>query len=155
MDCIDCHNRATHIFNSPSDLVDNALVEGRIDSGLPFIKKKITDALYPSNASLEAANAKLDTIAGFYQTSYPQLYASKKASIDAAIAEAKNIARLTTFPDMRVTWDTYPTNAGHETAPGCFRCHGKLVATSPSARNQTIEARCDLCHYAVNTPIVQ
>lgn len=58
MDCIDCHNHVTHIFQSPSDLMDTAIVQGNIDSALPFIKKIVTDSLYPPNPSLEAANAR-------------------------------------------------------------------------------------------------
>ena len=62
MDCIDCHNQVTHIFQSPSDLVDTAISEGSIDASLPYIKKEITDVLYPANSSLDVANSRLDGI---------------------------------------------------------------------------------------------
>jgi hypothetical protein len=31
MDCLDCHNRPAHRFNSPNDAVDAAIAAGRID----------------------------------------------------------------------------------------------------------------------------
>ena len=34
MDCIDCHNRATHVFRSPESLIDEAMMQGRIDTSL-------------------------------------------------------------------------------------------------------------------------
>ncbi|MFH1169676.1 MAG: NapC/NirT family cytochrome c [Chloroflexota bacterium] len=147
MDCIDCHNRPTHVFDSPGNLIDTAMVQGQIDSSLPFIKKQGLEALDPPNSSLEEAYAKVETIKDFYQASYPQISQQKGAAIDRAITELKDIAHLTTFPDMNVTWDTYPNNVGHMEWPGCFRCHGKLVASSDAQTGQTIDASCTLCHY--------
>ena len=40
MDCVDCHNRPSHILSSPDHSVDVAIAEGRIDASLPFMKKK-------------------------------------------------------------------------------------------------------------------
>ncbi|HEX8894862.1 MAG TPA: NapC/NirT family cytochrome c, partial [Terriglobales bacterium] len=38
MDCIDCHNRPTHIYTAPDLSVDRSMVAGSIDPSLPFIK---------------------------------------------------------------------------------------------------------------------
>ncbi len=147
MDCIDCHNRATHIFQSPSKLIDTALVQGEIDSSLPFIKREGLKALDPPNATLGEAYAKVEAIKEFYRTSYPQIYREKEAAIGAAIEVLNTVARLTTFPDMRVSWKTYIDNAGHLESPGCFRCHGKLVAASGTQKGKVVNADCNLCHY--------
>jgi len=147
MDCLDCHNRATHIFRSPEELIDVALAQGKIDSSLPFIKREGLEALDPPNTSLEEAAAKIEAITEFYRTSYPQIYTEKRGAIDKAIVEFKEVARLTTFPDMKVTWKTYVDNSTHKDSPGCFRCHGKLVATSGELKDTTIDADCNLCHY--------
>jgi hypothetical protein len=40
MDCVDCHNRASHTYRSPQYEVDLALAEGRIDRTLPYIKRE-------------------------------------------------------------------------------------------------------------------
>jgi len=147
MDCMDCHNRATHIFRSPKELIDTALAQGRIDSGLPFIKWLGLNALDPPNLSLAEAIDKVETIKEFYRASYPQIYQDKEEAIDEAIEELKEVARLTTFPDMKVSWKTYPDNIAHQEAPGCFRCHSKLVATTGDQKGKAIDGSCDSCHY--------
>ncbi len=147
MDCMDCHNRATHIFRSPEELIDMALAQGSIDSSLPFIKREGLAALYPPNPSLDQAMAKVEAIKEFYHISYPQVYQDKEPEIDEAVDELKEVARLTTFPDMEVTWETYIDNIAHQESPGCFRCHGKLVATEGEQAGNIIGAGCDSCHY--------
>lgn len=144
MDCVDCHNRATHDFRSPDQLIDQAFAQGKIDASLPWIKKKGLEALVPVNSTFEEAIRKVEAIAEYYRVSYPQVYSEKKGSIDKSVVALKNVARLTTFPEMMVTWETHINNLGHTKSPGCFRCHGTLVAPSGKA----IESRCDLCHYS-------
>jgi len=147
MDCMDCHNRATHIFRSPNELIDMALAQGKIDKSLPFIKWLGLNALDPPNPSLAQAITKIEAIKEFYRTAYPQIYEEKEQAIDEAIKELKEITRLTTFPDMNVDWKTYIDNIAHQESPGCFRCHGKLVATTGDQNGKVINAGCNLCHY--------
>ncbi len=147
MDCMDCHNRATHIFHSPEELIDTALLQGTIDSSLPFIKREALNALDPPNSSLAEAIAKVEAIKDFYKTAYPEIYAEKWRAIEDAIEELKEIARLTTFPDMQVSWKTYIDNIAHQESPGCLRCHGKLVAITGDQEGKIIDAGCDSCHY--------
>jgi hypothetical protein len=177
MDCMDCHNRATHIFRSPDELIDLALAQGKIDADLPFIKREGLEILTPPNPSLEEAIVRVEAIKEFYSTSYPQVYQEKEQAIDEAIAALKDIARLTTFPQMQVTWETYIDNlghgklmstidkqmgkgadanceachyldnSGHGQFPGCFRCHDKLLATTGEQKGNRIDADCEACHY--------
>ena len=147
MDCMDCHNRATHIFRSPEELIDMALAQGKIDSSLPFIKREGLNALDPPNPTLAQAITKVETIKEFYRISYPQIYEEKEQAIDKTLRGLKEIARLTTFPDMKVSWKTYPDNIAHQEFPGCLRCHGKLVATTGDQKGKAIDATCESCHY--------
>ncbi len=148
MDCMDCHNRATHIFNSPEELLDTALTQDKIDKGLPYIKREALEALDPPSSSLTEANARAEDIKEFYRINYPAIYNEKTTAIEQAVAEVKEIARLTTFPHMRITWETYIDNSSHLESPGCLRCHGKLVeAVSEEQEGEVINADCDLCHY--------
>jgi nitrate/TMAO reductase-like tetraheme cytochrome c subunit len=147
MDCVDCHNRATHIYQSPEDLIDTAMFQGSIDKTLPYIKWLGVNALDPVNPSLEQADEKVEVIKEFYRLNYPDVYADKSAEIDKAIEELKNVAKLTTFTHMHVTWTTYPDNIGHQKSPGCFRCHGKLEAVSGDQKGSKIDVSCNLCHY--------
>lgn len=149
MDCIDCHNRATHIFYSPDELIDTAMLEGRIDKSLPYIRREAGKALNPASPSLEQAYARVDAIKEFYRTSYPKIYTEKKSAIDSTVSEFRQIARLTTFTDMKVDWNTHIDNSGHVKSPGCYRCHGKLVATSGTKSGKTIDATCESCHYSL------
>ena len=152
MDCIDCHNRATHIFRSPAELIDTALTQGKIDSGLPFIKREGLKGLDLSNTSLAQAITKVEAIRDFYRTNYPQIYDEKEPVIAEAIGELKEIAKLTTFPEMQISWETYVDNIAHQESPGCFRCHGKLEATTGSLSGEIIDATCDSCHYNLELP---
>jgi hypothetical protein len=147
MDCVDCHNRATHIYRSPETLIDQALTQGTIDKTLPFIKRESLHALDPINLTLEQNEANVDAIKDYYRTTYPAVLAQKGQAIDQAIVELKTIAKQTTFTHMKITWDTYPDNSSHQNNEGCFRCHGKLVTESGAQPGQAIDASCNLCHY--------
>ncbi|MFC1935804.1 NapC/NirT family cytochrome c [Chloroflexota bacterium] len=149
MDCVDCHNRATHIFRSPEELINMALSEGKIDDSLPYLKKEALEALKSPSASLDMAIASVRSIEDFYRTSYPHVYEEKGEAIRKAIEQLETIAKATTFPTMKVTWMTYPDNIGHQDSPGCFRCHGKLVATADPVESKSIDATCSLCHYSL------
>ncbi len=149
MDCMDCHTRVTHIFRSPGELIDIAFIRGKIDESLPFIKREGLKALDPPNSSLAQAISKIEAIRNFYETSYPKIYVSQGRMIEQAIDEMKEVARLTTFPYMKVSWETYIDNSGHRESPGCFRCHGKLEAITGDKKGEIISAKCDLCHYVV------
>src|SRR5207302_2960585 len=45
MDCVDCHNRPTHIYPSPDRSVDRAISAGKIDPTLPYIKQQAVTIL--------------------------------------------------------------------------------------------------------------
>jgi mono/diheme cytochrome c family protein len=152
MDCMDCHNRTTHLFRPPDELIDASMADGRIDAGLPFIKREAVKALVPQNDTLQQAYDKIAGIEDFYRSTSPATIRDKSASLSAAITRLKEIARLTTF-DKGLDWNTYSDNAKHDkpdaamqidwatlsvsdTSPGCFRCHGNLVKAGGSAGSQ-------------------
>jgi len=47
------------------------------------------------------------------------------------------------FPEMNVTWGTYPNNLGHNDFPGCFRCHD---GNHKSKAGGEITQDCNACH---------
>lgn len=147
MDCIDCHNRPTHIYRSPSREMDESFVSGRIDVGLPFIKKVAVDLLTKSYQTEEEAKAAIAKgIPDYYAANYPKLAPQKAAAIKQAVEEVKKIYGRNFFPKMKVSWDTYPDNIGHLYFPGCFRCHdGK----HKSADGKVISKDCNLCHTVI------
>jgi nitrate/TMAO reductase-like tetraheme cytochrome c subunit len=144
MDCVDCHNRPTHILQLPDEALDVAISQKLISTALPFIKKVTVEALKANYPDRQAAAQGIATrIDSFYRDSYPELYRSQKAMVDAAIRETQVIYARNVFPEMKVGWGTYPNNLGHTDFPGCFRCHD---GSHTSADGQTIPNDCDTCH---------
>ena len=144
MDCMDCHNRPTHIFQVPERAVDLAMTQGSVSPKLPFIKKEAIEVLkrnYPDRAT--AAREIAASIDNFYRTSYPQIYAADSALIKTAINTVQSLYEQNIFPDMKITWGTYPNNLGHTDYPGCFRCHD---GNHTSADGRTISNDCATCH---------
>jgi hypothetical protein len=144
MQCVDCHNRPTHAFDLPERAMDSALADGRIPSTLPYIKKESVQLLKASYLTNGEASAKLPgTLSAFYRQNYPEIYSQRAGDIDQASQAILAIYNRNVFPDLKVSWGTYPNNLGHTDFPGCFRCHDGSHA---AADGQTITQDCNTCH---------
>lgn len=144
MDCTDCHNRPTHIYRSPGQEMDENFVSGHIDRSLPYIKKVAVEFLNKPYKTKEEGNAAItEGIEQYYAKNYPQLAREKAAAISQAIERVQDIYRRNFFPNMKVTWNTYPDHIGHFYSPGCFRCHG---GKHKAADGKVIFKDCNLCH---------
>src|SRR5260370_25982 len=55
MDCVDCHNRPTHIYVPPDQAVDQSLLARRLDASLPFIKQEAVTVLTASYSTTDGA----------------------------------------------------------------------------------------------------
>lgn len=144
MNCIDCHNRPAHIFNSPNNAVDQSMEIGKLDASIPFIKAKAVELLAKPYASEEEAVSAIENgLTEYYRTSYADIYSSRRQQIDIAIAEVQRIYKNNFFPEMKTNWSTHVNNIGHLNFQGCFRCHdGQHV--SPEGR--VIRNDCNICH---------
>ena len=147
MDCIDCHNRPTHIYVAPDLSVDRSISGRTIDASLPYIKQQGVEVLTADYKTTDEAESKIsDKINSFYQSKYPQIASTKADSVKAAVAELQRIYRTTFFPQMKVNWKTHPNNIGHFYFPGCFRCHdGNHV----SKDGKVISKDCNSCHTVI------
>jgi hypothetical protein len=144
MDCVDCHNRPTHIFRAPDDEVDDSITAGRISRELPYIRREAVKALKTEFPSHEAARSGLrDALRGFYSKEYPAIAAERGAAIDAAADELGAIYTRNVWPSMKIQWGTYPSHLGHEATEGCFRCHNDEHSTKDG---KTLSQDCSLCH---------
>jgi nitrate/TMAO reductase-like tetraheme cytochrome c subunit len=144
MDCVDCHNRPTHTFDLPERALDKALALGEISVSLPYIKKKGVELLKSSySTSREAAEKIPASLVRFYQQSYPDVFATRSVDIDQAGQAVLGIYNRNVFPELKVSWGTYPNNLGHTDFPGCFRCHDGSHTT---ADGQAISQDCSSCH---------
>jgi hypothetical protein len=148
IDCITCHNRVGHPIPGIDQSIDDGIDSGAISQALPYIKREGSQALAPLYASVEDADAAVDEISTFYETEYPLVARTDGTSIQSAQDELKRIYRLVATPDMQVTASTYPNNLGHQTAPGCFRCHdgAHYKVVDGAVTNETIPASCATCH---------
>ncbi len=144
MDCIDCHNRPTHIYYSPADSVNLAFLTGRIDRAIPHIKRQAVQALvgnYETNG--DGTRGIAETLTGFYRSKHPEFASANAALLDQAVKETQRIYARTFFPGMKVNWRVYPDNIGHQNFPGCYRCHD---GNHTSVDGKTITHDCQACH---------
>jgi hypothetical protein len=151
MDCVDCHNRPTHIYRAPDEEIDALLAKGGIDSSLPYIKREgvriLEEADYPSHEVARVGIAQ--AVEAFYRANHPEVLVSNPTAVAEAGKALGDIYGWNVFPHMKVTWGTYPNHLGHpsiesrEDAPGCFRCHNRNHRT---ADRELISRDCSLCH---------
>ena len=162
LDCIDCHNRPTHIIPSPEQAVDTVLYNNQISSKLPFIRLKAVEILSANIPDSQALRKAVDGLANFYAEIYPDVAASQAVAIAEAQQQIIAIYNQTVFPDQKLDWTSHPDNVGHKDFAGCFRCHdGKHF----SATGAAIRLECNLCHsipvqadsgqFITNVPIVR
>ncbi|HUJ14300.1 MAG TPA: NapC/NirT family cytochrome c [Thermoanaerobaculia bacterium] len=144
MDCVDCHNRPTHIYVSPDRAVDKAILTGRIDRSLPFVKQQAVAALVKDyKTTPEGERGVANDLIAYYQKTYPAIYQSKKGAVDRAASALTEIFATTRFPEMRVDWRTHPDNIGHMQTIGCFRCHDDQHVSKDGKK---ISKECNVCH---------
>lgn len=144
MDCIDCHNRATHTFQTPEEGINQAMNDGAISTALPWIHKEGLELLKANYSSQSEAKAKIaQQLTAFYRSQRPDVLQSKGWLVQQAAAQIYTIYARNVFPEMKVTWGTHPNNLGHTAYPGCFRCHD---GDHTSKGGKTITQDCTNCH---------
>jgi len=148
MDCVDCHNRPTHIFDSPVRAVDLAISNGQVDRRLPYVKRQAVAVLArPYATTGDGLRGIADSLAAYYRRRYPTIAAEHPERVERTTATIQEIFTQNFFPEMRVDWRTYPDNVGHLDFPGCFRCHDGLHA-GPDGK--VIPKDCRTCHTIVS-----
>lgn len=144
MDCVDCHNRPTHVYVPPDLAVDQSLLAHRIDASLPFVKQQAVTVLTATYATTDEAKRGIASgLQDFYESKYPDVAKTKQMEIRNAVTEVQQIFQRTTFPEMKLNWQTHPNNLGHFYFAGCFRCHdGQHV----SSDGRVVSRECNQCH---------
>jgi hypothetical protein len=148
MDCIDCHNRVGHRLPTIDEAVDDALAQGAIDPKLPWVKQEAVSRLSATYASSDQAYAAIEGLRDYYGATHPLVAATEAAAINRAIVETRRIYELIATPEMKVTAQTYPDNLGHQTFPGCLRCHdgGHYKVVDGAVSKEAIPSACATCH---------
>jgi nitrate/TMAO reductase-like tetraheme cytochrome c subunit len=151
MDCIDCHNRPTHVFDlSPARALDRGFAQGLLDRGTKWLREVAEPVLAGTAHTRDGVEAD-------FRRELEAAYRAKHADAvpDAAALDraAKGLAEVwkhDVFPDRGVTWGTYPSHIGHQSATpaahGCFRCHDDKHKT---ADGKKLSGECSICHETV------
>ncbi|MGC8550719.1 MAG: cytochrome c3 family protein [Acidobacteriaceae bacterium] len=144
MDCMDCHNQATHIFKTPQKALDAAMSHGNVSPSLPFVHKEGLALIQTKYSSQEEAGKKItDALYQYYKTNYPAVWENQRATVEQAAKGLVAVYDQNVFPNMNVTWGTYPNNIGHMDYPGCFRCHD---GSHTAKDGKSIPNDCTTCH---------
>jgi hypothetical protein len=144
MDCIDCHNRPTHIYLPPDRAIDNKILSGDIPLDIPFIKKKAMEVVKVEYASHEEAREGIaERLNEWYGQNHAELLSANPGLLPKAIEGIQAAYAENVFPKMNIQWGTYTSHLGHENDLGCFRCHDEM---HESESGETISMDCNTCH---------
>jgi nitrate/TMAO reductase-like tetraheme cytochrome c subunit len=147
MDCMDCHNRPSHEFRSPSKYVNDLMAANNKISSIPWFKSAAMEALKMNYGTSDSASSEIkNKIITFYKETYPDFYKKYNQQIIIAISEVKKVFARNTFPEMKVNYSVYPRHIGHLESNGCFRCHNDKFK---STNGKVISKDCNLCHTIV------
>ena len=148
MDCIDCHNRPSHIYHQPDKMMNENLTKGLVDVSLPYIKSIAVEVLEEDYRTKKHALESIEQrINDFYLSNYTDIYNSKKDAVKQSIDIVKKIYSRNYFPYMNANWKHFPDNIAHTYTPGCFRCHdGNHVSDD----GKIISNDCNSCHTIIS-----
>jgi len=144
MDCMDCHNRPTHVFLPLEDAVDRRIATGEISAAIPFIKQQAVAVMGKEYADTEEARVNISRqLHAWYGEHFPEYAGKKKPLLDKAVQAIYQAYAENIFPHMKITWNTYENFAGHRNDSGCFRCHNELLVDQAG---KNISQDCRICH---------
>jgi hypothetical protein len=148
MDCRDCHNTIGHpISPTAEQAVDRAIAASSIARELPYVRREGVRLVKASYSSEDDAMSAIESgLRMFYQS---QSGAADAQALSRSITGLQDVYRRNVFPSMMVSFGSYPTNRGHFTSTGCFRCHDDSHTAQDGS---TISAECELCHTQIETP---
>ena len=141
---MDCHNRPTHTFDMSESAVNREMAAGRISPSLPFVHNFSVELLKTGLSQQVGSSIQYqEAFRAYYKANYFSVYNSRRAQIEQAAATVLNIFNSNIFPEMNITWGTYPNNLGHTDLQWCFRCHD---GNHKSKEGRKITQDCDACH---------
>ena len=144
MDCVDCHNRATHIYERAEAALDERMQRGLVSREIPGIKEIALQSLlgsYPDAA--QAAQGIELGMRNRMERSWPAQARAHGEELEQAIGTVQEIWTRNIHPGMRIDWGAYPSHLGHRDGVGCFRCHNPQMKDE---QGDAISMECTLCH---------
>jgi mono/diheme cytochrome c family protein len=127
----------------PAQSVEKLMSLGQISPQIPDIRSQAVRVLGAEYATDEEALAGIAALGDYYRQNHPEFASENSAAIEQAVAALQDTYRGSVFREQKSDWDTHPNNIGHESSPGCFRCHdGKHL----NPEQEAIRLECNLCH---------
>ena len=147
MDCIDCHNRPTHVYEVPEERVDFGLLSNNINPEISGFREDCLAVITTEYASRDEATAMMaDDLRALQAKRGKDRVVKYGADIDKAAAFLLKSYLGNVWPKMNVGWGTYKGHLGHQDSDagfGCWRCHDE---EHENKNGDTISQDCSLCH---------
>jgi hypothetical protein len=143
MECVDCHNRPTHVYRSADDELDGMFNMWPELQNVPYLKKASKEVLAQRFDETAIRNKDVGRALFTWYNAHPE-EKPDPALLEKAAAQVQEIYSRNVWPRMNINWGTYTNHIGHTTeSPGCLRCHGNNHVT---AEGKAVRADCRLCH---------
>ncbi len=148
MDCVDCHNRPTHVFLAPDKALDDLLADGTIDPSIPWIRSIAYELITQTYESDEQAMEGIAQLPTLYRERFADASVLYAEQLARAVPVLQDLHKTYVYPEMRIQWNTYPSLIGHPTAhtSACFRCHDGVLV---DAEGIGITNDCTSCHFVL------
>ena len=144
MDCVDCHNRPTHVYRTADRNWKPCLASGPNCRQVPYLKKAASEVLARrfSEAAIQTQRSRTSALGVVRRVT------RRRNPIRRCWSRLRSRCRRSTAGmsgrEMNIGWGTYPNLIiGHTASPGCLRCHGNNHVT---AEGKAVRADCRLCH---------
>ncbi|MBC8208703.1 MAG: NapC/NirT family cytochrome c [Desulfobulbaceae bacterium] len=148
MDCIDCHNRPTHVYDDLEERVDFGLLSKKINPEIDGIREDSITVLKKEYTTRNDASEQIvETLLALQAKRHGNDFvAENEESLIASGSFLLETYLNNVWPAMSVTWGTYREHLGHRYADegfGCFRCHDEEHSTE---FGKVISQDCAMCH---------
>ncbi|MBW6519407.1 MAG: NapC/NirT family cytochrome c [Desulfoarculaceae bacterium] len=148
MDCIDCHNRPTHVYDDLERVVDFGLHSQKLNPEIKGIREDSIAILQIEYTSRDEATEKIvgDLLERMAKRHGADFVAEHQKELVISGSYLLEVYLNNVWPKMKVTWGTYRQHLGHQNADegyGCFRCHDDEHKTK---FGKIIRQDCNMCH---------
>jgi hypothetical protein len=142
MDCVDCHNRPTHIYSAADEELDEMFSLWPGLQKIPFLKKASGEVLGRKFSEEAVRRGEVGRALAAWYDAHPE-ERPDPSLLKQAVMRIQEIYQRNIWPQMNIGWGTYPNHIGHTYSAGCLRCHGNNHMT---AEGKPVRADCRLCH---------
>jgi hypothetical protein len=148
MDCVDCHNRPTHIYRTADTELETMFGRFPELQTVPYLKKAASEVLAQHFSEDAIEKGEPGKALRAWYADHPEEKPESRL-LELAAEKVQEIYRQNIWPTMNIGWETYPNHIGHpnqighSVSQGCLRCHGNNHVT---AEGKAVRSDCRLCH---------